>query len=515
MGAISLFLGTANPIIHIPLLILFYPSALYLIAMHATSARQAFKYGLLCATLGASLALYWLAIPVHYYGYFPWALAVPIPICAGLYIGFYGAVFSYLMQKAKKFNIWFKLIFAGLLWYALEDFRSYFLTGLTWLNISAGLASFPALVQGASVIGATGLSAFYAFIGCALVIRKKHVQLIALVLLLGIVFAGFFRISHSTLSSSSEYYLLVQGNLSQDVKWNKDMQETTIDKYLKLTEEGILKAQKVRRDIKVVVFPETAMPFFLQDEEEYLQRFYDLATKYNLTFLIGGVSYDIEKSNVYLYNSLFLIPPLEEIAIDKSNTPEIPSENIYSKQHLLPFGEYVPPFLDFEILKPFLQGIGGFTPKENQKPLQHIMHKDNPLIAALICYEATFSDLAQVQVEEGAQVLVNISNDAWYGYSSAAKQHLDISALRALEQNRYLVRATNTGITAGINPYGQILAHTKLFTDETLSINVHYTSQKSIYHKIYHLISPIMNLLFFAFLCIVYFTRKKAEKGLY
>ncbi len=504
-GVLALFFGTANPFLHIPLLILLYPAALFLLAKHARSAKRAFMYAFISGGLGASAALYWLAIPVHEYAFFPWVLAAFVPLCSGFYIALYGGIFSYGMHKAKFLSPWFQLIFAFVLWYMLEYIRSRFLTGITWMNLSAGNAAFPALVQGVSIIGMTGLSAFFAFIACCLVFPKKRIQVIGLLCLLLLVSLGFYRISQPISAENPSEYLLVQGNLSQDVKWEKGMQKATLEKYLSLTKEGLLKADEKGKKVSFVVYPETSMPFFLQNEASFREELFSFANAYDVNMLIGGVSFEQKENKNLIYNSLF------SLKTEKNNEKnrQFTAQDIYSKQHLVPFGEYVPPLIDFKFLEALLQGFGGFTPKKNQLPLEHVIGEEKRNLGILICYEAIFSYLAQEQIEHNAQILINISNDAWYGISSAAKQHLDLSLLRAIEQKRYLVRATNTGISAIINPYGQIISASPLFQDFTLTATVGYIKEKTIYHFIYPYLTPIISLLFLIFLCILLLQKKK------
>ncbi len=510
-GAISLFLGTANPIIHIPLLAIFYPAALYLIGLHACSGKQAFFFGFGTGVIGASACLYWLVVPLREYAFFPWILALPVPVCVGVYFGLYAGTFSYLMYKAKSKTPIFRIIFVFFAWFFLEWFRSWFLTGLTWLNLASANAAFPVLVQGASIVGMTGLSALFACIGCSFFNRNMKVQILGLMILLGLVGYGYYRIEQPIEAGKYEYYLVVQGNVDQSEKWVPEMQGVTLDKYLRLAQDGVNRGHVLERSIDVIVFPETSMPFYIQEEYDYRERLFQFAHRNDVVMLVGGVTYTFPESSLSqagqmpnIYNSLYVIDKqrnLEALPYDISNP------YLYSKQHLLPFGEYLPPVLDWEIFAPLLQGFGGFTPQEAQNPL---MYRNKAILGALICYESTFSDLAQEQVANGAQVLINVSNDAWYGYTSAASQHLDITTLRAIEQNRYLVRSTNTGISAFINPYGQIYASTGLFIESTRMAAVGYLSDKTIYHYINPFFSYIMNLLFLIFLYIL-FMKKRSE----
>ncbi len=509
LAGFSLFFGTANPILHIPLISLGYPASLYLLAKRADTTKEAIFAGWLAGVLASTLCVYWLVIPVHVYGYFPFLLALPIPLVFGFIHGLYAALFCFIIFRAKRCEApeWLLILFTFFAWYFVEWVRSWFLTGFTWLNLAAANAAFPYLIQAVTLIGAQGLSALYAMIGCAYVAKNRVIRITGFTLSSLVILFGYLHTQEKLEEHNIDttYYALIQGNLLPEDKWNTQLQEDSLNKYLRLSEKAIKLAQKTNVDLSFIVFPETALPFFLQ-EDKYLstiiKNFVDI---HNIPILTGAVSYRREFKNDYIhtdiYNSIFLVSP--------SNSEEIfdPIEVIYSKQHLLPFGEYIPSFLDYPIFQIFFAGIGAFTPANNQDILEYDRHK----IGMLICYEAIFSYLAQDAVAKGAEVLINVSNDAWYGYSSAAKQHFDLSVLRAVEQDRYMLRSTNTGITTVINPYGQVAKSADLFTDAIGIKEVGYRNTKTIYHRIEPFIAYCINLLFFVFLYIFNLYAKKRK----
>ncbi len=497
LGALSLFLGTANPIIHIPFLVLVYPIALFLLAKEAQSVSKAFFYGWFCGFIGTSLGMYWLVVPVNVYGNFPLILSLPVPLLMGAVNAVFAGIMCAFFNKAKPMPESFQVFFAFLTWFFVEWFRSWILTGFTWMNISAALAAFPILVQGVSVLGMEGLSALYAFLAIALVNGKKSIQLggiIGLVLVVGLGYARM-QVELEKDNVSEATYLIIQGNISQELKWEPAMQEATLKKYLNLSEKGV--NSRIQDEVDLILYPETALPFYLQNEHEFHKSLKQFAQKHQIPIITGGVTYKRSLGELQLYNSAFLLG-----ASDKNSTINLSLGQVYSKQHLLPFGEYIPPFLDFKIFNFVFDGIGAFTPGKYQVPFDY---KGNQL-GMLICYEAIFSYIAQESVEKGAQILLNISNDAWYGRSSAAKQHLDLSILRAIEQNRYLIRSTNTGISAFVDPYGNIIESSKLFVDASLVQKVGYRDIKTIYHQISAYIPYIFNLLFLIFLSIIFYS---------
>jgi apolipoprotein N-acyltransferase len=273
---------------------------------------------------------------------------------------------------------------------------------------------------------------------------------------------------------------MVQGNVPQDAKWTLEYQRFTLEKYLRLSIEGIrtqtqaLSAQRkaggqIRPDAAaaasasglrigsekdavlapalpdMLLWPETALPFaFPQNKNSEEVRAFVQGLGLPLVFGAPGVEYALRERK--LFNRSFLLTP-----DDRSGH--------YDKEHLVPFGEYLPPVLDWKLFQPLLQGLGGFTAGKAQ-PLFMLEPQDRPAVpmGMLICYEAVFPELARARVADGAQILLNISNDAWYDFTSAPMQHLHLSLMRAVEQGRWMARSTNSGITAFLDPLGGIHA---------------------------------------------------------
>jgi apolipoprotein N-acyltransferase len=195
------------------------------------------------------------------------------------------------------------------------------------------------------------------------------------------------------------------------------------------------------------------MPFFFQNQPEYASAIRGFANKYGVPLLMGAPAHDEGATDKRrTFNRAFLIG---------GNGQDL---GFYDKDHLVPFGEYLPPWLDHPALAVLLQGVGNFTPGISKLPLRL---KDLAL-GLLICYETIFPERAQARVGAGAGLLLNISNDAWFGLTSAPEQHLQLSVLRAVEQGRWLVRATNTGFSAFVDPAGRIRARSNLMQTETL-----------------------------------------------
>jgi len=276
---------------------------------------------------------------------------------------------------------------------------------------------------------------------------------------------GFYRVSFFDVGKPDHMVTLVQGNVDQGHKWDPTYQAKTIEKYAKLSVEAIAKHQP-----GVVIWPETAMPFYLQEPTPYRKAVETLARRTGTPIITGSPAYRVTdmKTRAYaLYNRAWL---MDSMGL---------TTQYYDKEHLVPFGEYMP-LEKWVPFKQLVQAAGNFKPGVENRPLK----LDGVALGMLICYEAIFPDLAQQQVERGANVLVNISNDAWFGNTSAPGQHLDLATMRAVEQGRWLVRCTNTGISAFIDPVGRKAAVGDQFRAETLSMKIAVLTADTVYHRI-------------------------------
>lgn len=486
LGAAALFLGSANPLVPLPLLVILYPAALYAIGL--TDPRP-FRHGWWTGLLGAAAALYWIAVAVHDYGGFPWPLAVPCAVLLGMYVGLWGGLFARLVAWLRPLPAWRRCLAAALFWYLLEWARGWLGTGFPWLTLAAGQAPWPILIQGASVIGAYGLSGLLAGLGCLLAesLLPRHPARLRYALaacgLLGLLLAfGGIRLHLAPAQADQGRAVtlaLIQGNVRQDIKWDPAFQQATVNKYLSLSGQALNNRDAARPD--ALIWPETALPFFYQDDALLAEEVRAFARETATPLLFGGPGYGIRRPGlVPLHNRAFFVDALGRDA------------GHYDKEHLVPFGEYLPPGLDAPLFEPLLQGLGGFTPGAPLPPLLlPLQDGGEAVLGALICYEAVFPELARDRVAQGADILVNISNDAWYNRTSAPVQHLHLSLLRAVEQGRWLARATNTGLTAFVDPWGRldtlgdIRDGSGLFVDGFLTRTVRARSGHTLYFALH------------------------------
>lgn len=481
-GALGLFLGMPNPLAHLPPLALAYPAALAWFGLTAGDRGKAFRRGWLCGLAGASACLYWIAVPVTEVARQPLLLGASCATLLGSYVGVYGGLFALLAHKFRHAAPGRVALTLGLGWFLLETLRGWLCTGFPWLPLAAAFTPWTAWIQPVAWIGAYAFGGVLAGLtGLALVsFRARRFRgVLAVILVLALIpVAGLWRMNGLDMGGEEVSVALVQGNINQNQKWDGLYLNRTIQTYMALSENT---------GAALIVWPETAMPIDYPDHErgKDLRRF---AAGANAWLLFGAPGVERRPGAEDLFNRAFLISPLGR------------NRGFYEKEHLVPFGEYVPPFLDLPFLQGLLQGIGDFTPGRRTAPLVLSPSEgrvDAPLaLGILICYETIFPELSRQRVAEGAEVLINISNDAWFGRSSAPEQHLHLSILRAVEQQRWLVRGTNTGVSALIDPAGRVTARSGLFVAETLKGFVRPVRETTLFFHVYPWLTPLAVLLF-------------------
>lgn len=450
MGALSLFLGFPNPLLHLPLLAPGYPLALCLLGKLAPSRASAFRQGWLTGLTGASAALYWLAIPVHTVGGLPWLLAVPCALAIGAYVGCFGGLFCLGAHSLRAQRPWVRACLLGLVWYALEALRGSLFSGFPWLTLASAFAPWPVAVQFAAVSGVYLLGGILTASICLLAEPSRPCRTAAILALAGLLLFGLVRME-TTADTEAESHRIsaffVEGNIDQNIKWTPALQQTTVERYLGLSETAL---QDYTGPPPLIIWPETALPFFYQSDFLHSPRIRNVAARHHSLLLLGAPGARRSPHGVEVFNRAYLI--------DAQGN----DRGFYDKEHLVPFGEYLPPLPFMSILEPLLQGVGGFTPGQSSQPLR----AEQLALGMLICYESIFPELAQKRVEQGATVLVNISNDGWFGDTSAPEQHLQLAALRAVEQNRWLLRGTNTGISCIVDNAGRIVLRGGQFREQ-------------------------------------------------
>jgi apolipoprotein N-acyltransferase len=441
-------------------------------ALRDAKPVEGFRAGFVTGMVAHCGILYWIAYVVVQYGYLPIYMGILAVIALAAYLSIYTALFSMGMVYLRKRGVtdfWA----APLLWTVLEYTRSHLLTGFPWENLAYSQYLNPRIIQIADITGIYGISFIVVMINAVLysivdarLCRKKYriAQIVAACSVLVMIYSyGHFRISYiqELLKKAQPAGVsLIQGNIDQNLKWDARYQLKTINIYRSLT----MGANPGPGGL--IVWPETAAPFYFERHDALRQMVCDLARLSGHPILFGSPRMEDENGAVSYMNSAYLLHPDGMIA------------GRYDKVHLVPYGEYVPLRRYFPFIGKMVAGIGDFRPGKGFDPL---VNKNKHRLGVLICYEGIFPDAARAYKKNGANLLVNITNDAWFGKTSAPYQHLSMTAMRAVENRLYLVRAANTGISAIIDPTGRILSQTGLFKRTALRGEVKFIDVHTLY----------------------------------
>ena len=469
-----------------------------LLAIGKKTPRQAFRLAFLTGGAAYAGILYWLNIVMVTYGKLPVALSVFLygGFCAYLAL-FVGAVFG-LARRAEAAGI-SQLLSLPILWTGFEYLREFFLTGFPWASLGYSQYRILPLIQMADLTGVYGLS-FVIVLANAVIYRMLKgmfgrdrkdyptVGAVSLVLVLVVMLGyGFFRLNQQERGELRKV-ALVQGNISQDVKWDPAFQEATVAIYERLTRQ----AKAFSPDL--VVWPESAAPFFFQNDARYAARIKALAAEMKCPLVFGSPAVETVAGRDRYLNSAFLVSGGGEV-LGRSD-----------KIHLVPFGEYVPLAKYLPFVHRLVTGIGDFSPGAKEVPL----NTGRGVIGVLVCFEGIFPELSRAYVQAGARMLVNISNDAWYKRSSAPYQHLSMTVFRAVENRVPLVRATNTGISALIDSHGHILGSTPLFQEAVMTGEVRLGEGNTVYSRYGDVFAGACLLLSFAVSVLAFRKRRDA-----
>ncbi len=417
-----------------------------LVAIDRSAGRRAAFLGLAAGLVFWLVTVSWLAQTMVRYGGLPWSLAYVLLFGLAGYLALYLAAFCTLLSWRPRRSGVLYVLEAASLWVALEFLRAYLLSGFPWnLLAYSQHENFP-LIQVAAVTGVYGVSfvvvAVNAALARAIQVRGPRIQAAAplgtAALCWGLAVGAGWLQALTPNPKDPIRVALVQGNIEQGVKWDPTWQQKTLDIYRHLT----LEAARTRPGL--IVWPETAVPFFLR-EDPRRSEIEGLARKAGTYLLVGAP--DRERRSPR--NAALLLGPDGQIL------------GRYDKQHLVPFGEYVP-LRRLLFFANVLAGgtIGAFTPGSEATVFSAPFGR----FGVVICYEAIFPGEVRTFFLQGADFLVNITNDAWFGRSAAPAQHLAMAAFRAVENRAYLIRAANTGISAIVAPDGRIVQATGLFT---------------------------------------------------
>ena len=430
------------------------PAILYALLMPDMTGRRAFLIGQAYGTGLWCVGAFWLYTSIHVYGSTPvWLALIMIALMGlgmGLFHGFLALIFNRVVGKQP-------LSFAAL-WVLQEWMKTWLFTGFPWLFVGYAFTEQYWLSSLAPVAGVFAVSFVAVLLGASVVelLRRRAGYMIPSIALL-VVSCSLWLINPQWTKPKGTPDLsvsLIQGNIPQDLKWLTEYQIETLKIYATLTRD------EWGRDI--VLWPESSIPMIQTEAVGFINEMVKMAKETDTAWVTG-------------------IPYKDEAAFDASKDKYAPfynsvvalgaqADGLYKKQRLVPFGEYIP----FEGVLDILPNLAGSQDimsysrgSDHQSPLRVRGHN----LGAAICYEVAYPDTTRKNAI-GTDFLLTISNDAWFGTSAGPLQHLQMVQMRALENGRWFMRATNTGVTAIIDHKGRIVARAPQFERTVLRGNI-------------------------------------------
>jgi apolipoprotein N-acyltransferase len=463
-----------------------------LVATGGASLSRATAIGFVTGLVYFTGTLYWITRVMAVYGGLQPFVAVLVNGLLITYLALFPALFAVATRRLVLSYGPRALLAAPLVWVTTELGRTYLLTGFPWVLLGYSQVSVLPIAQVASLFGVYGLSALVASVSAAVafsvgpakagqysssagpakaghytssvVSAFRRTLPLAAVLILVVALAawGSFRVGRGSLAAGTPVRVaLVQGNVEQDQKWDPRRATDIFDNYLRMTRQAIAQGSDL------VVWPESSTPFTFEMEHAAADSIRRIARDARVPILLGSDQIERGAPTRY-YNSAYLV------RADGSTGA------VYRKMHLVPFGEYVPLKRLLFFAEPLVEAVSDFSAGDSAV----LMTVDGHSISTAICYEIVYPDLVRRFVAAGSELLTTITNDAWFGDTSAPHQHFAQAAMRAIENGRYLVRAANTGISGVVDPYGRVLDQSRLFEPAVVTATVTYRTEKTLYTRI-------------------------------
>jgi apolipoprotein N-acyltransferase len=441
------------------------------------SVRRLFLLGLCTGAACFSITLYWLVETMTTFG----GLATPLAAVAAAilvaYLALFPAAFAVILGSLYRSIGRTAILLAPAVWVSTELGRQYVWDGFPWLLLGYSQVTVLPVAQIASVAGVYGLSGLLALTASAAAFvlldgtrRRWIVGGAVAALVVACAAWGSLRLRDSSLLRLGDpvRVAVVQGNIAQEDKWDPALRDAITDRYLDMTRQALA------RGATFIMWPESSTPFYFEHDLVRGGAIRRLARESGATLLIGSDQVEpvmaapaAETPRERYYNAAFLVKP------------DGATGAVYRKMHLVPFGEYVPRGSLLFFVGPIVEAVSSFTPGADPVLLPVGDH----FASTAICYEVIFPSLIRQFVLEGSELLTTITNDAWYGRSSAAYQHWDQASMRAIEQGRYLARAANTGISGFVDPYGRVIARTGVFEPAVVVEELRFLRERTIYNR--------------------------------
>jgi apolipoprotein N-acyltransferase len=457
--------------------------------------RHAFVLGLLTGVVFFTGTLYWITLVMAVYGGLQTWVALLINAALILYQAFFFAVFAVVLRRITIAYGRTALLAAPLIWATIELGRTHVMSGFPWVLLGYSQTTVLPIAQLASVFGVYGVSMLVAAVSAALALAvsdglenaagRRHgppeggryarwtrtyaplAIVLAIVMAVGVWGSRRAASAEWTRAGNPIRVGLIQGNVLQDQKWDASRASAIFSDYLTKSRQAIAQGAAF------VLWPESAAPFLFNEDVPAAERIRALAREARVSILVGSDEVEWRAGDRggrvpdKFFNSAFLV------RADGSTA------GVYRKMHLVPFGEYVPLQNLLFFAAPLTEQVGTFAPGINPE----LLPVDGHPVSVAICYEVVYPDLVRRFVAGGSEMLTTITNDAWFGPTSAPYQHFEQASMRAIEEGRYLVRSANTGISGIVDPYGRVLAKTDIFQPAVLVGEARFLKTSTFYAR--------------------------------
>ncbi len=464
-----------------------------LVALSHTTPSRAFTLGLVTGVFYFTGTLYWITGVMVRYGDLQTWVAILVNASLVGYLAFFPALFAFVVRRLTIAHGPQMLAAAPIVWVATELGRNYPFGGFPWVLLGYSQVTVLPTAQLASVFGVHGVSMLVASVSTALAMytttgstaealpsaapsrerpsdvgrpfRGAYPIAIVLAIVFAVALWGARRAASADLTRAGEPIRvgLIQGNVTLEERMDRSRLRSIFDNYLNMTRQAI------REGASFVIWPEAATPFRFEDDPIGAGRIRTLAQQAHVPILLG--SDQIERSTRGLptkyYNSAFMV------------RADGTTAGAYRKMHLVPFGEYVPAKWLFFFAAPLVENVSDFSAGDVATILPVGTHN----LSTAICYEVVYPDLVRQFVVAGSEMLTTITNDAWFGRTSAPFQHFEQASMRAIEEGRYLVRSANTGVSGIVDPYGRVLARTPIFQQAVLVGEARFLTETTFYAR--------------------------------
>ena len=429
----------------------------------------------------------WVHVSIDQFGGLPVIVSLGLMLLLCLYLALFPALAAYLtacFSNKKQLDLWLLIPF----WLICEYLRSVVLTGFPWLSLGYSQIDSP-LANFAPLIGEVGITALIILINvclvkiaCALKQCSKNTLTTpsALLFIIAVLCYGLANVNWVQTNGKTIKVAIVQGNIAQSIKWAPEQEWPTMLKYLDLT--------RTNYDADIIIWPESAIPAIEPAVQDYLNTVNRSALLNNSAIITGILNYNFDSKEYF--NSLIVLGNKQD---EDEQGYHYNHSNRYSKNHLLPIGEFVP---FQELLRPiaplFNLPMSSFS---RGNYVQHNLIAKNLHILPLLCFEIVFPHQLAANLTKQTSLLLTVSNDAWFGDSHGPHQHMEIARMRALEFGRPLLRSTNNGISAVVDHNGDFIARIPQFEEAVLTTEVALVTGETPYSQWPRLILLLMIII--------------------